>query len=121
MSILRGRLFPGMLATPLSPVHVLCPFYLTSVFFILSPCLGVVFRSAWLVHRTSRRPLPHRDAHVRAVHRAQLPHQCSYCTVSFHHADTLERHQRWHRLRGRSQGECEEGEEAVVEPPPPKE
>lgn len=51
-----------------------------------------------------------RDAHVRAVHAAQLPHQCSYCTVSFQHADTLERHERWHRLRGRSQSE--EGEEA---------
>lgn len=57
---------------------------------------------------------PHRDAHVRAVHAAQLPYQCAYCTVSFHHADTLERHERWHRLRGRSQSE--EGEDTDASP-----
>lgn len=51
MSLLRGRLFPGMLATPLSPVHVLCPFYLTSVFFILSVLVSWVSVLAWFFGR----------------------------------------------------------------------
>lgn len=53
---------------------------------------------------------------MRAVHAAQLPHQCAYCTVSFHHADTLERHERWHRLRGRSQSDEGEDTDTSAQP-----